>query len=130
MAGLNYHVKTLHRTHSPSPPQEKEIRVDYFETLDSSKPLPSRRAAAQANQRLSEITQKERPSGKEEKGSVVLVSAMEEEVSKGGAYKVQLSELRSKMNSQGEVNCPYEVCLYVCMYVCMHDATADCSTQM
>ena len=117
-AGLRYHINTVHRER-PETPQEKTIpeQIPLFEAPDLSKPLPSRRAAAQAIQKMKEFTQE----GSICKGEgSMLVSAME----RGGdevredADGITLSKedsaaLKLQLKNTGSITCPQEVTIII-----------------
>lgn len=106
-AGLRYHLKTVHRTPSPTPqpPEGEESKAaNPFECLDPSQPLPTRKAAARATERLKELTVKvvKREASPTVEG--------EESVSSGEQNNgVDYAALRQELAANGVLNCPYEV---------------------
>lgn len=99
-AGLRYHLKVVHKTPSPLPVVEDSKPANLLECLDPLLPLPARKAAAVASERLKKLAVKveESPAGKGER----LVSSEE----RSG---VDYVALKHELVANGVLKCPYEV---------------------
>lgn len=122
-------MRVMHRTPTPPPPEGDRQHTPLFECLvDPLQPLPARKAAARATEKLKELTSKLVKGESSEftpkgQGAVCTLNGQlsgsdskgkqkdegSESGGEGEQKKVNLTALRLELGENGVMKCPYEV---------------------
>ena len=125
-AGLTYHINVQH-TVKPEPevpsPLQQQSPLPSPSPRDIFAPLPARRAARQAVEKLTEFISKEPTATEDADSAAIQMDASNVLLEKEGALvgslsESQLAQLKAELAREGMMKCPYEVC--VCVYLCMY----------